>query len=1155
LSDLQPHHCPEWQELLNLGKLLLEQPGLSAQCEMITATAQRLLDCQATLWLLEPLFSVERPGNISGIIDAALKAAPTPLLKRALETRDLVLDDDHASTALALPLITHGEVLGAIQLKRLTGKGFVGSEIDFIKGLAIQATIALQSTRQRALDHWRVELLSLVRNVSAQIAAVLDLDELARRVTNLILDTFHYYYVAIFTVEPAQEALRFRDSAGPYSTGGNPVQTNDRSPVLRVKIGDGIIGYAAQAGEEVLVGDVQQDPRYRHLDALPETKAEFALPLKVEGRVLGVLDVQSDQANAFHEIDALVLRALADNIATALHNANLYRSNDGRRQVADSMREVAGLLSADVALDQVYERILTELERSLPCDVVAIWLLDTSGADEGLGQFTSPLRLAATHHRFAEQQRAEDGQTDGRLFSIGVEELMNSSSPPETLGSWIMRALEATNPITRTPEDPYEPLGSLLNFPEDYSAIAAPLRIGDQTLGLLVLAHQTPGRYGTESEAMTATFASYAAVAIENTRLYEVAHDQAWVSTVLLQVAEATQSLASLEELLETVVHIIPQLIGVNACALLLWDNTIDAFVPMAAYGLTPVQQASFELWFIAAGDIWAFDQLLSTKAPVILSNELTPDPDSSMLFSGFEPAEGLLVIFPMIVQAEVRGAILVDFRGANFKSVHELWDEKFAIIQGIAHQTMTAAENIQLLQAQEEEAYVSVALLQVAQAVVGSSDLDDVMAAVVRITPILVGVKRCVIYLWDDQRSIFRLSQAYGVSRPELSEMPEIHAQGKFPLLDAVHQSNRIAYFYAGDTPLAPLVWNQLEADNFALVAEKLSDESLPEGAGGDPSKDYLRKKSRLFFGLPLSVKDKVLGVMLIEEEDSVRGIPSFHIREKRLEIVTGITQQAALAIQNDLLQREVVERERLEREMQLAREIQKTFLPERLPALKGWDLDIHWFPARQVGGDFYDVFELGDGQLGLVIADVADKGMPAALFMTLVRTLIRAAIKEEYSPASVLARVNDLLVPDAKQGMFVTVVYAVISLSSGLLCYANAGHNPPLIRRAETGEFEELKRSGMALGVLEGIELAEKQIQLQPNDFILFYTDGLTEAFSPREELYGVERLRHTLLNLGSTETASSVIEKIETSVNTFVQGMPRSDDLTLAVLIRKG
>ena len=135
----------------------------------------------------------------------------------------------------------------------------------------------------------------------------------------------------------------------------------------------------------------------------------------------------------------------------------------------------------------------------------------------------------------------------------------------------------------------------------------------------------------------------------------------------------------------------------------------------------------------------------------------------------------------------------------------------------------------------------------------------------------------------------------------------------------------------------------------------------------------------------------------MLIEEEDPIKGSPSLHIREKRIEIVKGITQQAAIAIKNELLQQEAVKSERMERELQLAREIQTTFLPDRLPELPGWDMSVKWQPARQVGGDFYDFLMLDDDQIGFVIADVADKGMPAALFMTLIRTLIRAAAKEK--------------------------------------------------------------------------------------------------------------------------------------------------------------
>src|SRR5262249_11263137 len=156
-------------------------------------------------------------------------------------------------------------------------------------------------------------------------------------------------------------------------------------------------------------------------------------------------------------------------------------------------------------------------------------------------------------------------------------------------------------------------------------------------------------------------------------------------------------------------------------------------------------------------------------------------------------------------------------------------------------------------------------------------------------------------------------------------------------------------------------------------------------------------------------------------------------------------------------------------ETEVQLARQIQQTFIPDTLPEIDGWDFAARWKTARQVGGDFYDLFDLPDKRLGLFIADVADKGVPAALFMSLTRTLVRAAVAESESPAEVLKRVNDLLIPDTRQGMFVTAVYAVLDLENKELTYVNAGHNPPLWIKSD-GAIERLTRTAIALGVLTG-------------------------------------------------------------------------------------
>jgi serine phosphatase RsbU (regulator of sigma subunit) len=268
-------------------------------------------------------------------------------------------------------------------------------------------------------------------------------------------------------------------------------------------------------------------------------------------------------------------------------------------------------------------------------------------------------------------------------------------------------------------------------------------------------------------------------------------------------------------------------------------------------------------------------------------------------------------------------------------------------------------------------------------------------------------------------------------------------------------------------------------------------------------------------------------------------------------------------MAIQNDRLQHEMVERERLGREFQLARQIQRTFLPHHLPELPGWSMDVRWRTAREVGGDFYDVFDLPDGRLGLVMADVADKGMPAALFMILVRTLVRATVQGVVSPAEVLARVNDVLVPDAQQGMFVTLVYAVLDTKTGELVYGNAGHNPPLLLRNHSLSVERLEKGGMAIGVLDGSRVEEHSVQIEAGDYLVFYTDGVTEAFSPEGDMYGEERLEATIrgeadwvtdLNVEVTSgTAGEMLEAIDDSVCVFVGDSLPFDDLSLMVLRR--
>jgi sigma-B regulation protein RsbU (phosphoserine phosphatase) len=202
-------------------------------------------------------------------------------------------------------------------------------------------------------------------------------------------------------------------------------------------------------------------------------------------------------------------------------------------------------------------------------------------------------------------------------------------------------------------------------------------------------------------------------------------------------------------------------------------------------------------------------------------------------------------------------------------------------------------------------------------------------------------------------------------------------------------------------------------------------------------------------------------------------------------------------------------------------------------------------------VGGDFYDVFDLPGKRLGLFIADVADKGVPAALFMALTRTLVRAAVTELETPAMAMERVNDLLIPDTSQGMFVTAVYAVLDMERNELTYVNAGHNPPLwVKR--TGEMEKLTRTAIALGVVTGEPVEQRTIKLESGDNLLLYTDGLTESFDIEGEFYGEDRLIESIQSNTCT-SASDLLDVVEKALLNFVKDVPPADDLTMLVLRR--
>ncbi len=240
----------------------------------------------------------------------------------------------------------------------------------------------------------------------------------------------------------------------------------------------------------------------------------------------------------------------------------------------------------------------------------------------------------------------------------------------------------------------------------------------------------------------------------------------------------------------------------------------------------------------------------------------------------------------------------------------------------------------------------------------------------------------------------------------------------------------------------------------------------------------------------------------------------------------------------------------ERIQYELRVAHLIQKTLLPKDLPALPGWQVNAYYQAARQVGGDFYDFIYFDDGRLGLVIGDVTDKGVPAALLMATTRSVLRAIAQRLVAPGQVLERVNEVLYPDIPPKMFVTCLYALLDPDSGQLQFANAGHDLPYHRHT-TGEVTELRATGMPLGLMPGMSYEEKETCLAPGEIILFHSDGIVEAHNEHREMFGFPRLMRLV---GEHEDGKTLKEFVLDDLAAFTGAdWEQEDDITMVTLQR--
>jgi len=298
-----------------------------------------------------------------------------------------------------------------------------------------------------------------------------------------------------------------------------------------------------------------------------------------------------------------------------------------------------------------------------------------------------------------------------------------------------------------------------------------------------------------------------------------------------------------------------------------------------------------------------------------------------------------------------------------------------------------------------------------------------------------------------------------------------------------------------------------------------------------------------------PLVVRDQVTGVIYVDNR-----LHAGIFTPADLELLVAIASSAAIAIENARLYQAAVETGRLERELQMARDLQAGLIPHETPHASGWEFVARWQPARQVAGDFYDFIPAAGDHIGIVVADVADKGMAAAIFMALTRSTVRASLAGAPSPAEGIARANRLICADAAGGMFVTLFYAELDPLTGQLTYVNAGHDPAILCANAQDRCAILERTGLVLGVDADAIYRQRSVQLEPGDCVLLYTDGVTDAAldaSP-DERFGPERL-HALVGAHHRAPAAALVAALDQALEDYISPAGPFDDVTVVAIRR--
>jgi serine phosphatase RsbU (regulator of sigma subunit)/anti-sigma regulatory factor (Ser/Thr protein kinase)/putative methionine-R-sulfoxide reductase with GAF domain len=456
----------------------------------------------------------------------------------------------------------------------------------------------------------------------------------------------------------------------------------------------------------------------------------------------------------------------------------------------------------------------------------------------------------------------------------------------------------------------------------------------------------------------------------------------------------------------------------------------------------------------------------------------------------------------------EVIGVIqLINKKRGHFTSRDE------SMLKVLASQAAIAFENARLIMAERAKRQLADTLREVAAIINSSLELDIVLQLILEQLERVIEFSNASILLREGEYLVVRAS--LGIHADQVDRVPVFKAEDSEIYLEMADARE-------------PIIIGDIQGDERWVQLESTTN-------------------MHGFLGTPLGTGEDVIGELTV-----IHDIAYFYTPE-HAQILKAFANQASAAIERANLYEQSIQQARLRQELETAYRIQSSFLPENIPQLEGWEVTASWQPALEVGGDFYDFIELDDGRLGILIADVSGKGVPAALFMALTGTIFRTlAHNSELAVDKLMTLVNDSIRENNRARFFVTMFYGILDPKTGIFEAVNAGHNPAMFYH--DGDFELIENSGAALGIFGGLDHSKRLLEFKPGDILVLYTDGITEAIDTEDNEYGEDRLQ-ACISKNSAQDARNLAEQINHEVGEFMGEEPPFDDATVVVIKRKG